>query len=118
MFFNKPKTYLQPGESEFAYFREWRNTGLLSPNGEVTDYPVEVKLRPEPTNKHDKNAVQLLVDDVVLAYLPRDAAKAHVGSISKALKKNPELAFQGIARVWKDDGEMEYRLAVHLPVKW
>jgi hypothetical protein len=109
---------LQRCESEFAYERQWKRTGLIATGEEPTDYPVEVLLLPEPDNYHDKNAVQLLVDGTVLAYLPRDTAKANIKQINKHINKHGSATTQGIARLWKQDGETQYRLGIYLPVKW
>jgi hypothetical protein len=36
---------------------------------------LEIVLRPDPTNAHDRNAVVVLIDDQPVGYLPRAAAK-------------------------------------------
>ena len=38
-------------------------------------------LRPEPTNRHDKNAVQVEVDGYTVGYLPRDVAAEFVEAL-------------------------------------
>jgi len=114
----KRKMVLQRCESEFAYERQWKKTGLIAVGEVHIDYPVEILLLPEPLNPHDKNAVQLSVDGLVLAYLPRETAKANIKQINKHIAKHGKATTQGVARLWKKDGEVEYRLGIYLPAKW
>lgn len=61
-------------------------------------YPVidtdEVMLKPEPTNQHDKNAIQVLVNGVLIGYVPSDMAV----QIGQHIKTNPN--YSAIVKIY------------------
>lgn len=48
-----------------------------------TEVIVTAQLLPEPSNKHDRNAVQVKVDGSVVGYLPREEAPSYVPVLTR-----------------------------------
>jgi len=63
-----------------------------------TETVVTAELVPEPTNRHDKNAVQVLIQGLTVGYLPREDAQRYQPVLSKLLAQDyqPHVG----ARVW------------------
>lgn len=67
-------------------------------------------LVPEPSNKYDKNAVQVMIDNKLVGYLDRESARRVVESLKRtnrigAIVKVPALVKGGWYRGADDQGE-------------
>ncbi len=75
-------------------------------------YPVfitnKVQLIPEPENKHDENAIKVLIDDVHLGYVPRTQTE----EIHKEIKDENEY----IAEI-KEDIKNQYSIEISISKK-
>lgn len=102
-------TYSVPvvGEASYrtnfeALFGERCSTGIKT--------ECRATLVPEPSNKYDKNAVQVMIDNTLVGYLDRDSARRVVESLQRtnrigAIVKVPALVKGGWYRGPDDQGE-------------
>lgn len=77
-----------------------------------TKYPIfrtsKVELIPEPENKHDENAIKVLIDDVHLGYVPRNQTE----EIHEELKNENEYVAE-----FTDDIKTRYNIEILISKK-
>ncbi|HEX7304360.1 HIRAN domain-containing protein [Lentzea sp.] len=95
------------GESH--YFQDLRRLAGKASTGERETI---AQLRREPSNRHDRNAVQVLVDGRLVGYLPRESAAEYATSLKLLEKSNriPECR----ARLWWRRGPGDFIASVSL----
>lgn len=95
------------GESH--YFQALRSLAGATFTGERE---MTAHLRREPSNRHDRNAVQVLIERRLVGYLPRESAAEYVTPLH-AVEKSGKIA-QCRARVWWRRGPGDFIASVSL----
>jgi hypothetical protein len=95
------------GESH--YFPALRSLAGATSTGERE---TTAHLRREPSNRHDRNAVQVLIDGRLVGYLPRESA-AEYGPSLQRVEQSAKVA-QCRARVWWRRGPGDFMASVSL----
>ncbi|MFJ5988859.1 HIRAN domain-containing protein [Lentzea sp. NPDC092896] len=95
------------GESH--YFKELRGLAGATTTGERE---MVAQLRREPSNRHDRNAVQVLIERRVVGYLPRESAAEYAIPL-QSVERAGKVA-QCRARVWWRRGPGDFIASVSL----
>lgn len=90
--------FVQEVAGESHYFEAIRQVLGATVDSNGIELIVTTQLVPEPSNKYDKNAVQVVVNGQVVGYLPREDAARHGPVLAALVKENwiPQVN----ARVW------------------
>ncbi|MFD9704119.1 HIRAN domain-containing protein [Lentzea sp. NPDC059081] len=95
------------GESH--YFRALR---ALAGKASTGERETTARLRREPSNPHDRNAVQVLVEGQLVGYLPRESAVEYAASL-QVLERSNRIA-ECRARLWWRRGPGDFIASVSL----
>ena len=75
------------------------------------DERVLAKLTPEPTNKHDRNAVKVMIGKNFIGYIPRDES----ARVSELIRD--DLIEECMCDVWHDSDDGELVASVKIKIK-
>lgn len=95
------------GESNYG-----RQLAQLAGRSQSGEREVTATLRREPSNRYDNNAVQVLIDDLLVGYLPREVAAAYQAPLQLIEKWNRTPVCK--ARVWWNRGYGDFMASVSL----
>jgi hypothetical protein len=118
-------TVLLLGDEQFAFqivgeshYQEWLETIAGPKCEEGCEKEVAVELRAEPRNPFDANAIQVLILDGVVGYIPRPAAAVLAPMLSEMGAPPAKAAALGvIAGGWLRPGS-EGSYGVRLDLRW
>ena len=84
------------------------------------DHDCEALLQPEPTNPHDKNAVQVFIEDRLVGYLSRDAAANYHAEMRRLGHRDGKSVCDAVIRGgWKGRrGRGDGHFGVKLDLDW
>lgn len=86
----------------------------LNPNCDPHRIEIMAALVPEPTNKYDRNAIQVQIDGRRVGYLSREDAIAYRPTVRKLIDKEKFAACEGIIVGGREKGH-SYGVVLFLP---